>query len=610
MKHKYTIKTLRGNLFFYQSLLILIILLVAGLCSYLYMRKTFIKNILTEQNSLGLSIAESLENELEKLNIVSMNISYSNLLKEMFKDYQQLSGVEEQLDDRIEKYLGQSLLFDSILGIMGHFHTVSQVNLYTFDGFMIGSGLFNKESKIDISGISDIQNTIKLDGYKYLSTPKKYEILIKKNLQLKDHSFISLYRVFKDQHHQNEGIVEVVQDCEKIFSSVDLKKRNSQNLKIYILNSDGILIYPYNEETTISMKDLQEIIIPLENLNTIKAVTLEGDSQEEIISTFGIEKYGLKIVLLQTKNLMLKPLRRFQLLFFIFIIFLTLYTLIVSYSVSARVTMPLNSLVNYLSGLKINNLTEELNKTFPNENTFVEIDSLYEAFNNMSLQLKTSIDELINLKDQEALTRLLTLQSQMNPHFLYNNLANIIALAEEEKNDQVIKMCTDISYMLRYSTVKDLRGTYLIDEIKYVEKYLSFMDLRYEEDLSYTITYPDKMKYIKIPRILIQPLVENSFNHGLTTEPPWVITIIGEIIGDQWLITVNDNGGGFSDEVLDIFNKPTQNIILNNHIGLENTRQRLELIYKEKAIFHISNLKSGGASITIGGNIDFRKPKT
>lgn len=605
---RFYLKTLRANLFFYQSLLIVLILIIAGIFSYIYISRNFIRTILMEQNSLGTSLAGSLESELEKMNIVSMNISYSNLLKGMFREYQEYNDPLEYSYGNKEKYTDQNMLLDSILAVMGHFHTVSQVNLYTFDGFMVGSGLFNEETQVSFSERRDIQKAIKLDGYKYLTTPLKNEYLVNRNLHLKDHYFISLMRVFKNQHYQNEGIVEVLQDCERLFTYLEIQKKRKSSLRVFIFNDLGETIYPYDRYIMISPEDLLSLTRHRENENSIHTIELPGGPKSEIFSSFKIEKYGLHLLILESGSIIMSPLRKFQIVFFIFLFFITVYTIFVSYSVSSRVTRPLDKLVKYLSTMQLNSFSlEKYEKSRSPDRTFEEIDSLYSAFNLMSGKLKTSLNELIELKDQESLTRLLALQSQMNPHFLYNNLANISILAEEGKNSQVISMCRDISYMLRYSAVNEPRGASIKEEMEYVRKYLTCMKLRYEHDLSFTISVPDSMNTIRIPRILVQPLVENSINHGFTIEPPWSIEIIGEIKDQLWTITVKDNGAGYTDEILQKISADKKGKNQADHIGLENTRQRLDLIYGERAIFSLSNLPHRGACTIIGGDIHYRE---
>ena len=241
------------------------------------------------------------------------------------------------------------------------------------------------------------------------------------------------------------------------------------------------------------------------------------------------------------------------------------------------------------------------------EESFQEIDTLYAAFASLSGKLGASLKELLQLKDQEALTRLLALQSQMNPHFLYNNLTNISALAEEKKNKEVVSMCQDLSFMLRYTAEKDPKGASIKEEMDYVRKYLTCMKLRYEEDLEFTLSYPDSLAGVRIPRILIQPLVENSINHGFHTVPPLKIRVEGWIEGDLWTIVVSDNGAGFSQDILDKFQNIHYSDDGTEHIGLNNTRQRIKLIYGKNGLFNLQNHADGGAVVTIQGDTHYRE---
>lgn len=609
MKIKFYFKTLRANLFFYHSLLIILILFLAGAVSYMYFSNTFTNTILREQNALGTSLVSSLENEFDNLNTVSMNISYSNLLKNLFRDYQNFYTDSQLQANNVDRYNDLTLLFDSIMAIMGPFHTVSQVNLYNFDGLMIGSGLYNEESRVNLDNLEGVQNAIKLDGLKYISPPRQIEYLGLRNLHLKDHTFISLIRVFKNQYHQSNGIVEVLQDCEDFFSYTDaLEKRNF--LRIILLGDEGEIFYPYIKDAALlSVDELNNIIARFSVEGSADILEIKGSNEKEVYSIFRLDDYDMSLILLQSKPVLFASLYRFQFLFIFLLFFITVYTLIISYSVSARVTRPLDRLVASFSTVELNDLNSDAApEQYSSRESFEEIDSLYSAFNTLSGKLGASLNELIQLKDQEAMTRLLALQSQMNPHFLYNNLSNISALAEEGKNRDVISMCQDISFMLRYSAEKEPTGASLKEEMDYVLKYLTCMKIRYEEDLDFTITYPDSMSDIIIPRILVQPLVENSINHGFQNDPPWKITIEGYMEGNLWNIRVKDSGIGFSEEILERFAKGSSAMFATEHLGLSNTYQRIKLIYRDKGSFFLENAADGGAVVTVKGDLTYRSP--
>jgi two-component system sensor histidine kinase YesM len=115
-----------------------------------------------------------------------------------------------------------------------------------------------------------------------------------------------------------------------------------------------------------------------------------------------------------------------------------------------------------------------------------------------------------------------------------------------------------------------------------------------------------------IPKLSVQPLVENAIKHGTNIEPPWYIKVYGDVIGDRWQITVCDNGPGFSAKSFERFNENKGQLSHDNFgdgekikgVGLINTFNRLKLTYREKMIFEIKNEPDGGASVTIGGSVD------
>jgi sensor histidine kinase YesM len=219
----------------------------------------------------------------------------------------------------------------------------------------------------------------------------------------------------------------------------------------------------------------------------------------------------------------------------------------------------------------------------------------------------------IMLQNQEMQSRMLALQSQMNPHFLYNSLATIQSMADEHMDDEIHLMCQNISSILRYiSSDKELLVPLKL-EMKNTIDYLQCMKIRYDDDLIYEILIPDEMLEIKIPKLCLQLIVENSIKFTTQSiKPPWKIVITGTITNSYWEIAISDNGVGFSQSEIDSLNKKIVEInksgLLPNleirGMGLMNIYIRFKILYKGSHIFRISNQAQGGALLTIGGKID------
>jgi two-component system, sensor histidine kinase YesM len=229
----------------------------------------------------------------------------------------------------------------------------------------------------------------------------------------------------------------------------------------------------------------------------------------------------------------------------------------------------------------------------------------------MNEKLSKSLSELLHAKSEEMNAKLLAIQSQMNPHFLHNNLANISVMAEEGMYEEIVSLCNDVSFMLRYISVESKTGIDLLSEIDYTQKYLNCMKIRYEENLEYNIEIPDIMMNLIVPKLIVQPLVENSIKYGLNTQPPWCITIQGVVNDNKWYIAVYDTGTGFSPTILAQFDHFIDNLkdfgdqahLQIGGMGLLNICMRLKLLYKDDAVIILKNLPNGGASVTIGGTI-------
>jgi len=119
------------------------------------------------------------------------------------------------------------------------------------------------------------------------------------------------------------------------------------------------------------------------------------------------------------------------------------------------------------------------------------------------------------------------------------------------------------------------------------------------------------MLNLNVPKLIIQPLVENCIKYGLNTEPPWKIRITGRLLSENWVVSVTDSGSGFAPEKLDEIRHKLSNSDINSTnlpevshggMGLVNIYIRMKLYYGDSTIFDLKNVPEGGAVITIGGS--------
>lgn len=207
-----------------------------------------------------------------------------------------------------------------------------------------------------------------------------------------------------------------------------------------------------------------------------------------------------------------------------------------------------------------------------------DIQKLEDMFNKMAKRINALVNK--TKEDQRTLrrTELELLQSQINPHFLYNTFDSIIWLAETGQNEQVVEMTTNLSNFFRNSLSKGKDIISLETEKQQVESYLKIQKVRYGDILEYEINIPNELLHYEIPKLSLQPLVENAIYHGIKNKRGGgKITIKGKEKGKIIQISVEDNGAGMSDDKL----RELQMKVWKNQshcgLGLRNVHKRLQL---------------------------------
>ena len=235
-----------------------------------------------------------------------------------------------------------------------------------------------------------------------------------------------------------------------------------------------------------------------------------------------------------------------------------------------------------------------------------ETHELEQVFDRLMLRLRDSTANELSLREGTLQAQLNALQTQINPHFIYNTLNIISAKSMESGNFEIIEICDQFAGMLRYSTDTRSRTATMADEIENVRNYLNLAKARYEENLEFVIDVPENLHTITVPKLMLQPLVENAMTHGFDgTNVLRKLSVTGQIRDEQLILEIRDNGNGFSDEMLEGLRSRIREIEAGKvsiaesggHIGLVNTC--LRLYYYSHGQMHVAIRNEDGAVITI-----------
>lgn len=255
------------------------------------------------------------------------------------------------------------------------------------------------------------------------------------------------------------------------------------------------------------------------------------------------------------------------------------FSSIITFIVITKILKPLIKLENHMQNFE-NNLRE----FHLSEKTGYEIQNLVEHFNVM-------VEKIKYLREYE----IKALHSQINPHFLYNTLDTIIWMAEFEDNEKVISITKSLANYFRLSLSNGHEKIPLKDEIMHTKEYLFIQKQRYEDKLSYFFNIEDEsLLSIKVPKIIIQPIVENSIYHGIKNlSGNGIITIDVYRENSTVNISVKDNGIGF--EKAKQFKKSE-----TGGVGFQNVDKRIKFYYgKNYGVFINKDNKTEGAEVII-----------
>jgi two-component system, sensor histidine kinase YesM len=277
----------------------------------------------------------------------------------------------------------------------------------------------------------------------------------------------------------------------------------------------------------------------------------------------------------------------------ILVIFATLF-------VSFKITSPIRILVKNIQQIEEGNMKVQF-QSLGND----EIGVLGERFKAMIEKINHLINREYKLEIENKTNQLKVLQSQINPHFLYNTLQSIGTIALKNKVPQIYTLITHLSQIMRYGMNMQENMVPLTKEINHSKSYYLLQKERFTDSLDYTIHVDEDVMQILVPKMILQPLIENYFQHGFDIrQEVGKIEMTGRKINNFLLIKICDNGTSIQEERLEeirlhLETGKRKNEAERESIGLKNVHDRLKLYYGERACLILSNRESGGLCVII-----------
>ncbi|SDX93188.1 sensor histidine kinase [Paenibacillus sp. CF384] len=331
------------------------------------------------------------------------------------------------------------------------------------------------------------------------------------------------------------------------------------------------------------------------DLGTFRSATMDLGGREYLVKVMQSKMLGWYLVDYVPIDAITDPIISSRNLFYASTALLLVMSLLAAFLLYRHVRVPLRELMIHVQKIKRGDFSSRI--VYKPKNEFV---FLIQRFNEMSDQMQQLIETVFEEKIRSRDARLKQLQSQINPHFLYNCLffiKNMVRIGDEEA---VVRMSMSLAEYYRYSTRLDIPDVRLEEEVALVNNYLTIQQLRMKR-IRFEIDIPANMSGLTMPRLLLQPVVENALIHGIEMQEDggW-IGIRGESDEEEYRIIVEDNGTGLDEEQMrSIRDKIGVPMDETTGFGLWNVHQRLGFRFGEGAGLRLSNSDKGGLKVEL-----------
>ena len=597
--------SVRTTLFISYFIPILLTITLLSLIFFIYTSRV-LRNVeesnLAEITDKMVSIIDS---EVKNMNNVSLNIASSNLLKK------NITGLHSLLEqgyplESTEVYLAARDITSLIAMISGPIKAVPQINYIIPGEFLIGSGTYIHINSIPEQTSAALDKIDNIYGKRHFSGPAKDPLAEIAFPQYRNKQYISLFRTIFDEQNKNSiGIIEVKQFSETIFYGPSKAPRH-----FMIFDSDFNQLFPPTIEPNGTYTEM------LQNQSHVGLTAFENPvtQEHEIISIGKCREIDWTILNIALERNILSPVYRFLLIIILSAFIMFIISVSVARKISAMITESLSQLRGWIKNMHWDNISAPPPADIKALTPLVEFEDIHQEFWKVNRKLHDSMKLVVRERSLQENARMLALQSQMDPHFIYNMLTTISIMAEDGENENIIDTINHMTSILRYTASRSKPNVELSEEAEITELYLQCMKIRFGENLHFNFDLNRDISRMEFPKLIILPLVENSMKYAVSAEPPWQVNIRGTAENSKWQLEIKDNGPGFSPQAIEKINSQITQCDenaenqLNFHfdgLGLPNIYSRLKIFFNDDIEFKLYNIDGDGtrgACVKIGGS--------
>lgn len=431
------------------------------------------------------------------------------------------------------------------------------------------------------------------------NTPNdEYELISKLiGVAIKPSFYLDGDRIFFIETANNDGIWSYIE-----ISKVKLLEELHTITTLYqesevLLGNEGLgSVFATTQDAQAIIVQQQLVKLPYEQDDNMSKMEKVNGIRYFVIHNF-VSSLNLSLIMYVNQNEITRSLSQFYTLYYLLFSITIIILLLYSFSVNVMIHRPLSNLGKAFRMIE----TDNLNLVIESK-TKDEFHYLFQSFNRMAHRLKVSIKENYEQKIALQHSELKQLQSQINPHFLYNSFFNIYMMCKVGDSDSAAELSQKLGSYYQYITRSGSDEVLLNKEFQHALDYCEIQCIRFSNRISYEYTeISDQLHTVYVPRLIIQPIVENVFDHAFEDGTMNGVVYIGASYQDDIVrITVEDNGSLLTDDKIEQLQE--QLAVKTKQIektGLINVSNRLKLIYGADSGLFVSRSQYGGLKVEL-----------
>lgn len=381
---------------------------------------------------------------------------------------------------------------------------------------------------------------------------------------------------------------------ESSLSSIYQKIGSLQDGSYFIVDDEGIVISSQHPEDV-----LQEVAIPeiqsWITSNKHSTVATSFEYEKTLVVSSDVPSFNWKLISMAPLQSLTADTRKITLLIMLIGIVCLIFALLGAGMLSQLIAKPIMGLTKYMKKVKEGSLDIEFQV-----NSEDEIGMLSSGFNAMIRRIQELLTNINWEQKKKREYELALIQAQIKPHFLYNTLDVIYTLSEMGRTRDVQRTTKALADFYRAALSKGRETISIEEEIRNVKDYLSIQRIRYSDVFTFEFNIQNEVLSGLIPKLTIQPLIENAIYHGLKTKGSLgLLTVTGELVDHRIKIVVADDGVGMEPDRLEALVKRTDSPQDAIGYGLRNVNDRIQLYYGEEYGLQIKSELGQGTEVTL-----------